>query len=430
MSPQLGGHFQKAFSVDIVLMFTAYLEGPDLKSFSLVNSVCNDIADRRLWRNFRLAWTDRDPVWKLDGIFSVLTRNPRRAAYVRTLTVLCGWAWSTERLGQFRQIALNMLRLETFIFQALPLSGNHATGSEFTPLFRMLTAQASGFKFKLRRFSFEAYVRPSSNLLEFLRTQPQLERLDGLQIDERRPISIPTDVLHNLKHIQTGSIPSAIAWIEGRPIRTLELTPEHHAREPRRWGVPKALRPASSVLPVLDKLASASQHIVEGLTIYYDPTYATPAEGDLLIHITRACPRLRFLRLYGPMSLEKIPLLESLPRLELFGCAFPGWLGRGEEKIYAWLDLFPSHIKRVELFNSRKVCSRNDPDGKGSAPQVDTLSKNVAPLAKPNDAHGGVALYGSEVGAQAESHAEGASPLINTEWHIETVNSLNAELCM
>ena len=341
-------------------MFISYLSRQDLESFSLASSVCNNIANRLLWRTFCLSWTEQDTKARLDQMFHALIRNPRRAACIIRLKVLCGWAWSSERLDHFRQAISKMVRLETLILRP-PLdtfrNPAYTMGNEFSPLFRMLTVRASELEITLRHFVFESFVRPSSPLFHFLRTQPHLEWLDGIRLDVKRPTEIPTDVLPNLKHLRTGCVPSTIAWMDTRP-----TTREWIAEDSTYHYFPKYVdRPASEILRILNKLERSPQIDLDAITIH---CYGTPQDGtddNVLARLATACPRLRYLRLHRTIQPCEIRSLENLPLLEFLGCHTVERSEREltKERILAWLNLLPCHIKQVEPMKDLQLCSRH-----------------------------------------------------------------------
>lgn len=152
----------------------------------------------------------------MDGMFSALVKN---AAHIRTLSIICRWTWTDERLDYFSRALRQLNSLVELIIIAI--SSPHKICGEYRPIYRLLAEE--GTHLQLRRLCVHHAVRPYCPLLSFLASQRHLKILDSLSFTPGRPITIPSTTVPELESLSMWSRPVVSAFVPGRPMSKLSF---------------------------------------------------------------------------------------------------------------------------------------------------------------------------------------------------------------
>lgn len=326
--------FKHTFPSDVAAEIVSFLDTQTLRSFSRVNSRCNDLADRRLWRTFHVAAERGDEARDADARITALLRNPRRALFVQSLILgPCGWRWSEDLLEKLEKALIFAGNLASLRF-VRPSMAQRAWGGEFSPVLRLLAR--NGARIQLRSFEFDDFLDESTALIDFLATQTGLRRLAGLDIPGGRLPILPQDFLPSLSIIESSVHNLPVTLIQGRPIKSILVSHDPVYRD--------------TVSDRLDAL-SGSTTDVESLGLVTQ--YGCSDEDVLYIYgqVAARLPHLRELRtnnfVFRPYAFD---FLRQFTRLECFHCRV------GSKIITAtgfadWIVQAPSTLKRVVFWN-------------------------------------------------------------------------------
>lgn len=206
------------------MLITQHLDTESLRSFSLANSICNDIANRSLWRTVRIASKNRQGVLlQLDAI----RRLPRRASYVRRLYLgPFPWSWNAELLNSLQRLwtaTPNIRDIRLPPHGASFISSHKATpGVIHTAFLRNLLTY--GKHLQLRVLEIHCWLRPDSLLYELLLLHPTIEELIGIDIFTTRLPSSPPNFLPNIRALTCARQITAEFLAYHRAIQSLCIT--------------------------------------------------------------------------------------------------------------------------------------------------------------------------------------------------------------
>lgn len=205
-------------------MFIQVLDTESLKSFSLANTSCNTIANRILWRTFKISGADRHEVV---AHCEAISRLPRRASNIKTL-IIGPWecpgdevalkalkkAW--VEIPNLRQLYLEPRRSKVGLFG----DGDHATSSPTSILRNLVAAPAH---LHIRSFACSTWLRPGSTLFDFLRAHPSIRSLTGVDIFATRVPEIPHDFLPYLEALDCNRQDTAEFFTLRRRVSSLRI---------------------------------------------------------------------------------------------------------------------------------------------------------------------------------------------------------------
>lgn len=295
--------FPRAFPSDIVLEVTKLLSPRDLSAFSLANSFCNDLANRQLWRTYRI---EGHSYIELMERCDSLLRVPRRASYVLRLIVgPCTWTWNEDLVAKFSQVWQSVPRLLDLLLES-PAYDPYARkslpmiGGDFAPLMRGLIDQSD--RLRLHVFKCDAWLRPDSLLLRFLSTQPSIKELIGVDVFTNRVPSLPPSFLPLLEVIVCHIPATAELLCRSRPIHTLEIR--------------QAPDPDYDLGPFVDALGECAGTLTD-VSLRLRPG---GTDRDGMVRILERLSKTKRLRLRGFRPAEKLPFPAQLPMLEEMSC--------------------------------------------------------------------------------------------------------------
>lgn len=329
--------FKQSFPTDIASIIVSFLDTNSLRSFSCISSRCNDIADRRLWSYFVISSKDEGDTEELEARLYAVTRNPRRAQFIHSLVVgPCGWRWTAHLITLLHEAvkpARSVSSLTLLRSRAFPSKW----GNEFSPVIRMLASMGS--QLRLGSFEFNDWLDTSTSLVDFLATQPQLERLVGLDVQPERMLHCPSNFLPSLSALEPCWLGMAELLTPGRPIRKLVISCD------------KAI--AANLSARLD-VASRSSVAIECLSLKVQPGTSPEDVRYMLQQVVMRFPHLKELVL-RPFSLRSrmLDVLHSLSALECLKCVLTTDM-HTPEKFKTWLAKAPPSLRRVEF--SRYLC--------------------------------------------------------------------------
>lgn len=317
-------------------MIIAYLDPERLRNFALASTVCNNLAERLLWRSFRIHSRERPDVQHIAARIDALLRLPHRARYVRKLTIgPCDWAWNATLLVLLPVLWKFVPCLQTLILERRPrtsLCSRH--GDEFSPVIRILAHH--GDHLRLQIFQFHGWMRPGSHLYQFLAGQTQLKELRGVDLFASRPVEFDNAFLPSLRTLVCEDPYTACSLLPERLISTLEVK-KLLTYDQLDAITATIARQASSLTTVILELDFPDRH-----------PYPSPCLGPLLAGI----PSVKRLVITGYGGAEEDAfLLSGLPSLEDLDCAFypvpwdsaskAGWLassGPSLKRVAIWPD--------------------------------------------------------------------------------------------
>ncbi|KAF8312926.1 hypothetical protein DL93DRAFT_2156437 [Clavulina sp. PMI_390] len=303
---------RSSLPLDVCHEIAVYLDSQSLRHLSLVNRQLNPVANRRLWRKFNLSGAD--DVEFHDRCHS-LARNPARSRLVQRLTVgPCVWSWGEDNLGAINSIWDRVDRLKELLLLHKPNSLHHAwstkpsKGRDYQPILRSMRQNATHLQ--LRFFHCEAWLRPQSSLLEFLRTQQCLEELVGVDVFATRPISVDESFLPLLRVLVCRRIITATLLAPGRCLKLLSI---------------KDKVGAVHELPSFVEALDACPGVLSEIHIHLDTQYlpggqkASFARDELVERLIQRCTSVHTLALTGWVCQGRIMSIPMLfPRVTDF----------------------------------------------------------------------------------------------------------------
>lgn len=206
-----------ALPTEITLRILSYLRPRELRRFSRVSVHCNDLADTRLWRTYRVGG---QTVSEVLARCEALIRDPRRASYVRRL-IIGPWVlpWDPRIWDSFAQIWQNIPQLLDLVIEGPGDTRHKAT--EFGTLFRNLLIY--GRHIHLRALHSHELLLPDSPLHLFLSQQSTIEELIDVDFSFTRVPSLGSCFLPLLKVLVCERPITAQTLLPGRPLDLLQI---------------------------------------------------------------------------------------------------------------------------------------------------------------------------------------------------------------
>lgn len=232
---------------DIVEEIASHLDTESLRNFSVVNLVCNDIANYFLWKHFSIIGLDPRSVLEQ---FTALVRLPRRASHIQRLVIgPFRFSWTKEVMKVFPDVwgvvpNLKQLILNGPYHSADSQWSGRRLGGDFMPLIHSLARH--GCHLRLRTFKCTAWLRPDSDIHRFLVCQANLQELIGVDLTPSRLIEVGPDFLPSLEVLVCHIVVTAERLLPGRHIRILhvyETLKEDHSMAPLAYALRKNPQP-------------------------------------------------------------------------------------------------------------------------------------------------------------------------------------------
>lgn len=195
-----------------------------LQNFSLANTVCNNLANSFLWKQFFITGPTAGSIMEQ---FTSLLRLPHRASYIQKLVIgRFVFPWTKQLIDLFPDVwslvpNLKILILNSPYEMTDKQRGVLTFGGDFTPLIRSLARH--GCHLRLRTFSCETWLRPDSDLHRFLLCQVDLQELIGVDLTPSRLIEAGPDFLPSLEVLVCHIGVTAEQLLPHRHIRTLHV---------------------------------------------------------------------------------------------------------------------------------------------------------------------------------------------------------------
>lgn len=205
-------------------MFVELLDHGSLCCFSLANSTCNDIANRRLWRSVSVTGDDCCEVL---SILHAISRLPRRAKYVYRLN--CGpfaWPWNSTVLDALSRVWSVMSNIQDFRIRpqkdTLLTLTSRKLGINQTPLLRRLVSH--GKHLRLRVLEVHTWLRPDSALYTLLASHSTIEELIGVDVFTTRLPPMPSTFLPNIRALRCARQITAELFAKMRAVQSICIT--------------------------------------------------------------------------------------------------------------------------------------------------------------------------------------------------------------
>lgn len=326
-----------------MLEITKLLDKRDLCSFALANSFCNDLANRQLWRTYRIGGRSR---LELIERCNALLRVPRRAAYILRLIIgPCIWTWDADLIAKFSQVWQSVPRLLDLFLEAQKYPRHCGTvmyriGGDFNPLMRGLIEQSA--RLRLRVFGWDSWLRPDSLLLQFLASQPSIRELIGVDVFRARLPSLPSNFLPALEVLICHVPATAELFCPSRPINTLEV------RDASEYQYDFGL--------LVDALSKCPGTLV-------DVSIQVFKQEDV-VRVLGCLPKIRYLCLWGFQHNNRLSFPVKLPMLEEM-------IGRSRYDAIDPVDVnrlgaqLGPHVRRISLFSTDwfRIWQKGNGDG-------------------------------------------------------------------
>lgn len=307
------------------------MDTDSLRSFSLANNNCNIIANRALWRSFRI--TGESQAVALLQCEAIL-RNPRRAFHIRRLEV--GPFFQPYGSGFLDKVQhvwaalpnLRDLSLESRLVEVgFRFHRGVQTSISPVPLLRNLTMY--GQTLQLEAFKCTAWLRPDSSLYEFLHAHPTIRTLIGVDIFATRVPSIPDGFLPNLETLKCNRQVTAELFVYRRSVTSLHIS--QAAKLPARLEYLGDMILASSTLVKLD------------ICVFDSPTIDEHVEEFL-----KSLCNIKVLFVSGYRFVDRTDIDITLPSLEHLKCSTG--IERQSPDIAELALRIGSNIRRMDLW--------------------------------------------------------------------------------
>lgn len=319
-------------------MILDHLDRPDLRRFALANTLCDDLAVRRIWKIFCIR-TDGslDPKIAIERIMA-LQRVPVRAGYLRRLIIgPCTWKWSEEFLLALDQLWEYTPSLNHIFFNYHDDRRKRQMKGYEAPIFRSL--ESHGRHLRLETIHSECIMVPDTPIWDLIMSQPSITRIVGIDIIPSRmpPPSTMLQLLPNLRVLICKHYDTAQVLVQSRPIEILSVDSYLGNGED-----------ASRLYQAM-KTSTGSLHTVRFLNQNLD----FPRVAELVE--TLQSKSTRDLKIGGWIREQDLALFHSLPSLEIVDCGFKPKHGTYSgpnpnlEPIQSWAELFEQSVRLIWL---------------------------------------------------------------------------------
>ncbi|KAF8319614.1 hypothetical protein DL93DRAFT_100814 [Clavulina sp. PMI_390] len=309
---------------EILLQIVDHLPSADIPAVSLTSSLFSSLTDHRRWRHVRITKCGMQNVIER---CETLLRHLERTHHVRSLELDVSWPWTTRLKRLVGQLPSALARLEDFSL-LYTLDHDYSNSGHILPALRAFNNP----QIHLKSFECEAWLLPESPLWEFLRAQPSIESLKGIDIMPTRVPDICGDLLPSLKILHCAHGHTACYFLPTRPLHVVSVV--------------NPISPHFDIEPIIEGLSQCPGPLT-------DVTLSLVEKGSesIMHRLAEALSRTRILQIHIRewFGREDLPFPFLLPELEDFYCA--GNPGRKVEEIEKWVSQIGPKILRVSIWS-------------------------------------------------------------------------------